>query len=269
MKKTLLIGALAVAAVASQAQTFLDGPEFSSSAILANTYTIGTPEGGRRAMVPDATIYSNTTTFSGQGYANGGAAVQSGNTITRMVADDLNYSSWAVGKVFSKFTFSVANFDTAAVSARARVRFYLDNGSGLPGNYFTGFTFNPITFNAGSVGTYIADIAANNIVLTSNKLWAAITFDNNTGATGATAAQLNNLGQGIFNPPTVGSSTDVFFQTTSAGSFVANNPAGSLFNFNGNPPANFGWALTAVPEPATMAALGLGVAALIRRRKKA
>jgi hypothetical protein len=96
-----------------------------------------------------------------------------------------------------------------------------------------------------------------------------LTFDNNSGATGATATQLNNLGMGLFDPPTIGTSADAMFQTTAAGDFAVNNPAGSLFNFNGNPPANAFFGMSVVPEPATMTLAGLGIAGLIifRRRK--
>ncbi len=74
-------------------------------------------------------------------------------------------------------------------------------------------------------------------------IWCGITFDNDTGATGATLAQMDLLGQGNYDPVIVGSSTDLLFQTTAAGSFVGNSPAGSRVNFGGSPVANFGWEL--------------------------
>ena len=72
-------------------------------------------------------------------------------------------------------------------------------------------------------------------------IWAGIAFDNNGGTTGATAAQLDNLAQGIFSPPEVGTSADQYFVTTAAGSFASDNPVGTLANFGGAPPADFGW----------------------------
>jgi hypothetical protein len=67
-----------------------------------------------------------------------------------------------------------------------------------------------------------------------------------------TAAQLNLMGQGVFDAPTIGSSADVFWITTAAGSFFApNNPVGSLSNLGGNPVANFGWEFSVdAPVPA-------------------
>jgi hypothetical protein len=190
-------------------------------------------------VVNPAASYSNVTTFSGQGYAGGGATLTSGNTITRLIADDVTLVGTPPFGV-ATFSFNIANLNTVAVSARPRIRFYLADGAGgAPGTYITGFSFNATSFTAGSVNTLSANVTPFNV--TSNTFWAGITFDNNTGASGATAAQLDNLGMGIFNPIDVGTSTDAIFQTTAAGSFLANAPAGATTNFGGSPVANLGW----------------------------
>ena len=208
--------------------------------------------------------------------------VQAGDDITTLVADDINFAPGLAGQQVTGFVFSVANFNAAAVSARARVRFYATSATtGGPGTYLTGFTFaNPITFGASSVNLYTFSSATGVFAVPANSsIWAGITFDDNVGTTGATAAQLNNLGQGLYGPPSVGSSQDVFFQTTAAGSFVQNSPTGSFFNFNGSPAANFGWQFTvvtpaatpAVPEPGSIALLvgmSLPVAGVFARRRK-
>lgn len=212
-----------------------------------------------RPGTDDAVAYSNLSTFSGQATLNGGSTAG----ITRLQADLLNFANWSPGADINRIVFSVANLNSAATSARARLRFYADN-AGTPGAILAGFSFNPISFAVGGNLFFfdpgVLPIPAN------GKMWAGMTFDN-VGTT-TTDAELNNLGQLLFNPPTIGSSDDMMFATTAAGSFFGANPAGATFNFGGNPVANAGWEFEAVPEPGTIAALGLGAAVLLRRRKK-
>jgi hypothetical protein len=202
-------------------------------------------------------IYSDVTTFTGFGYSDGGATVIAGDDLTTMAADDITVAPGFAGAAVTAFTFSVANFNGAAVSARPLVRFYSDDGAGgTPGTLLASFNFNPIAFTAGSVANFTFNPGSNVfIVPVSGTFWAGITFDDNNGGTGATAAQLNLLGQGIYSPPTIGSSQDSFFKTILAGSFASSNPAGSLSSFGGSPVANFGWSFTSpaapVPEPGT------------------
>ena len=204
------------------------------------------------SAVDNNALFSNVTTFGGNGLRNGGAAADpaaAANTITALVADDLTLIR---PSNIAGYRFSVVNFDAAAVSARPRIRFYAANGAnGGPGTYLGGNSFNAISFAAGSVTVFQTGVLATPIPNTSSQIWAGITFDNNSGATGATAAQLNNLGQGIFNPVDKGSSADNYFVTTANGSFLANNPAGGQGNFGGAPVANFGWEILA---PTTTAA---------------
>jgi hypothetical protein len=217
-------------------------------------------------------IYSDVTTFTGFGYADGGATVIAGDDTTTMVADDITVAPGFAGAAVTGFSFTVANFNGTGVSARPLVRFYDDDGAGgTPGTLLAAFNFNPLAFAAGSVATFTFNPGSNLfIVPASGTFWAGITFDDNNGGTGATAVQLNNLGQGIFSPPTIGSSQDSFFQTTSAGSFASSNPAGSFASFSGSPVADFGWSFTSpVPEPGTgllSFLAGIPLAFAIRRR---
>ena len=187
--------------------------------------------------------YDNTVSYLGQVFLNAGAAVQAGNTITRLAADDITVAGGFAGQAVRRFEFSVANLDAATVSARARVRFY-HGQCGRAGELYHRLQLHPHRVSPGVSVFYTTFPAATPAftIPASGVFWAGMTFDNNTGGTGATLAQMNNLGQGIFNPPTAGSSADVFFLTTAAGSFNSNNPAGALSNFSGNPVANFGWA---------------------------
>jgi hypothetical protein len=143
-----------------------------------------------------------------------------------------------------------------------------DGAGGSPGTFLAGFNFNPISFGASSGSSFFFHPTGLN--MPSGSFWLGLTFDNNGGATGATDVQLNNLGMALFSPPTVGSSTDSAFETTAAGGFLVNNPAGSTFNFGGNPPASFffGVSVSQVPEPATFVLGGLGFAGLLLFRRR-
>lgn len=201
--------------------------------------------GGFSVLAPSAvtpgSVYSNVTNFTGSGFSNGGAAADpanAANTITRLLADDLTLIR---GDVIRGFQFSVANFNTVAVSARPRVRIYAADGAGGgPGTLLVAVSFAAISFPANNVSLFTYN--PQTVLFTApQKIWAGMVFDNNAGATGATAAQLNNLGQGTYDPPNLGASADLVFFSTANGSFTASNPAGATSNAAGNPVANLGW----------------------------
>ena len=269
MKTALVLAALGFAGTA-----MADVEIMAGNLQRGHQFTLGEASNFGGRATPGAS-YSNIDTFTGSGFSHGGAAVLSGNTITRMVMDDLTFAlPYLAGQNISSFTFSVTNLNTVAVSARPRVRFWLgDAAGGAPGTYYAspgaiGYTFNAISFGANSVGLFTGAIAPAFLQPAAGQvLWAGITFDNNVGATGATIAQMNNLGQGIFGPPVVGSSQDAMFHTAAAGSFFNTaNPAGAITNFGGNPVANFGWEFN-VPAPGSIALLGMGGLLVARRRR--
>ena len=245
MKRLLLLLSLGVLAISPAFAIDYEGLTLD----VANETALGPPtDFGPAVFMVD---YSNVTSFLGSGVANGGATLQGTNTITKLMADDIVPTGANAGYDVVQFKFSVVNFNSVPLTFRPRVRFWLADGAGgAPGTYYSvpaavGYTFNPVTMNAGSATIFTATIPAGQFTMPGVPFWAGMTFDNNGGATGATAAQLNNLGQALFNPPTIGTSADQFFLTQAAGSFFpTNNPAGSLANLGGNPPANFGWEFT-------------------------
>jgi hypothetical protein len=259
--RALTVCATAVLGLAAAASADVIG-----NAQMVNSYAIGRPAGGSRSPSPGAG-YSNITTFTGFVVANGSATVQAGNDITALLADDC--VTIAPGMNVTQFSFSVGNGNSVTVTARPRVRFWANDGTGgAPGTFLAGFTFNPISFTASNVGLFSATIAAGSLIVPANGvIWAGMTFDDNTGTTGATAAQLNNLGQGTFNPVDVGSSADRDFLTSAAGSFLVNNPTGAIrpSPFGANPVANYAWEF--VPAPSSLGLLGLGGLLAARRRR--
>ena len=202
-------------------------------------------------------VYSNLRTFRNQSFAAGGATQQVLNTITRMAADDLNLVGTPPYSV-NGFRFVVTNLNDVDVTARPLVRFYLPNGpGGGPGTLIEARTYNPIAFTAGVVGTIKT---SSTFVLRTSHIWVGIAFDNNGGTTGATAAQLDNLAQGIFSPPDLGTSTDRYFVTTAAGSIDSDNPVGTITNFGGAPPADFGWEILTAQDVDLSITMSDGVA---------
>jgi hypothetical protein len=227
----------------------------------------------------DVVIYDNTITFSGAGYSQGGAA----GGIGSMVADDITVGAGGAGKAVDGLSFSSVNFNTVNVSAAPVVQIWSGDGAGGgPGSLLTTLTFGPVSLSAGSVQIFNYDPGSSTTLFTvpgNGFFWAGVTWTNGGGASGITAAQLNNVGQGLFNPPNPGSSQDVFFQTTNAGgtptggAIPGSNPNGSFFFFGGTPVANFGWQfltpnVAVIPEPSTVVlssvaglfCLGFGVA---------
>ena len=209
-------------------------------------------------------VYSNTTTFTGQGATNGGVTSDTGTRQTNLVADDLTYDPAFALNTVTRFTFSLANFNSTSQALTPSIRFYSNDGAnGGPGTLLAGFNFGAITMAAGSVNTFSFNIpAANQFPLpATGTLWAGMYFSSGS----QTAAVMNNFGQAIFNPPTIGSSADRAFFGSTPGTQTTGNPAGSVVNspFSGNPVANFGWQITAVPEPSTVAFVVFGVGLLV------
>ncbi len=235
-------------------------------ALLLGTAQIGEPLVVNGTTLESAPVYDNTTADDLAGvYFNGGAA----GGITRMVADDTTPS---MGGILDEFTFSVVNNNDVPVSARPRIRFWAADGAGGgPGTLISGFTFQPIQFPAESLNAFTTGLglSANNIVLPNATMWWGMTFDNNPGIdpTGISTAQLNNLGQILIDPPSVGSSNDqLYWQSTAAGSFFVSNPVGATATLV-DAPSNFYWEYQVVPEPAAMLSLLIGVVGLGLRRR--
>ncbi|MEO8274867.1 MAG: hypothetical protein ABI639_01530 [Thermoanaerobaculia bacterium] len=205
-------------------------------------------------------IYSNVTTFTGQAFAQGPSTAG----ITRLVMDDLTFTTDPAVSAVTTLRFGVANLNATSQSVRARIRFWNADGPSLgpglangPGTYYSpggtpvGFSFPAFTFGVG-VTTLTGTIGAGFVVPAgvTTTLWAGIAFDNVGTTTGATDTEMANFGQAMFTPPNLGTSTNTLFETTAAGSFFpTDNPAGAALAFGGSPVANQGWELVVTTLP--------------------
>ena len=149
-----------------------------------------------------------------------------------MVADSLGFAGGKAPYGIKQVFFTCTNLNSVDVTVRILLRFYeADRGdSAWPGTYIAGYTFEPVTipayYNLYSVNTDPS-------VLKTNKsaIYAGLIYDNNLGATGATIDQMNQLGQGMFNPIDIGKSTDNIFVTDSAGLYNGSDPIGRVYGF--------------------------------------
>jgi hypothetical protein len=195
-------------------------------------------------------VYSNVTNSTNNHVLNGGAATGNGSTV--MIADDINAGLSSAGLPISGVQFSVFNADTATFRAAFNLQFFADDGAGNgPGTFLGSARLVPAGANRIALGntTFGGTLSTPFTVPSDGRFWAGISFDNSVTLAPATIAQLNNLGMSTFDPPTVGSSTDLYFVSSATGTFPGGNPAGTLGNLGGNPVANFGWSFTPVPEP--------------------
>jgi predicted outer membrane repeat protein len=152
-----------------------------------------------------ATVYSDVITFTGNAVANGGAIA---GGATDLLADNITPTSGFAGDEVNSFTFSMSNSNSVTVPIHPNILFYDANGaSGGPGTLIASFLFSPIDQTGGTVATYTYT-TSNLFVLPTRAFRAGMYF------TSSSQTLANNLGQGYFNPPTVGSSTSSFFQST-------------------------------------------------------
>jgi hypothetical protein len=221
----------ALALVGAIAGTSPAANYYSGTLVERESRPTGAP--GHFKAAANVAEYSNITSYQALVITQASAANVAGDQITRLLADDITPLGAHAGADVTSFTFSVANFNANPVTIRPLARFWnADGAGGRPGTAYVtgGFNFDPVTIPAYTVTLLQAFPSAYQFPMPGAKFWAAVTFDDDNGATGVTLTELDEVGQGGFYPPTVGSSADLIFQTNSAGSFLyVNNPFGFLY----------------------------------------
>jgi hypothetical protein len=224
--------------------------------------------------------YENITDPTSWTLPTNAATTQGTNTITSLLVDDITFAPGSAGRTVTVLTVAAANQNGSTVTARPFLRFWNADGvGGGPGTYFSpagtplDVTFGPTQLSPLGPNYLGVTLGAESFQIpASEKLWVGIGFDDANGTTGATPAQMRNLGFSLFDPPTVGSSADAMLLTNTPGSFLGvNDPAVVRLNFNGDPVLNAGFrfGVSPVPEPAGVLAVGLAATAgyAARRRK--
>jgi hypothetical protein len=191
-------------------------------------------------------VYDNTSTFLDNWFPQ----MLDGYTASAEAGDEIHLGGTA--RTITSITVILYDAGTALGGFDAQVRFLRNDGQGeTPGSeiystgYVQGFTSQP------GLNSYTFTIP--HVVVPDRFTWT-IMFDNRYGGNG-------DFGPAYYDPPTVGSSGDwLWFSQSGEGYW---NP----YAWGADPVANFGARLEAVPEPASCAALALGLAAFARRRR--
>ena len=140
-------------------------------------------------------------------YASGGAAalVNGSEVSLRDAASEriITAGAGTVGDGVTSISFVAANLNSTAVTTGVTLLAYSADGiGGGPGTLLGEFQTQTLTLSASSVGLETYTSATPLFTVPSGLFWLGISYNNEDGTLPVTAAQLDNLWLGIYNPPT-------------------------------------------------------------------
>lgn len=211
---------------------------------------------GALSVKADAIAYDNTTTAQ----KNGGDLIYSSASApgNKEFGDEINLLGGA--NTVTRFQFEYLYTGSAGDGGNGILRFYDMTPAGQ------GFTVGSLLLQStpfalangalDATGGYQGDTGTISVAVPGRFVWS-VEFN---PASGATAGLLDYTGAGVGNGP--GQSADNHWEKNTAGAWTLYDYALGVDNFNAR--------VTVVPEPGTMALIGMGsvgLLALARRRK--
>lgn len=198
------------------------------------------------ASYAQSVVYSNTTTFLN----NDMPLLPEWRNDSAEAGDEVWLGGTARTVTGLKMIFNYRGTEPGTIDLRVRFR-TLDEFTNLPGDAF--FESDLIQGVQTLAGLNEYNIAIPDVVVPDHFVWTVQAY-NRQGSVG-------ELGPAYYNPPSVGFSDD-FFWLSDMGS------PWTQYTWGGDPYANFGAEITAVPEPASILLLAGGIAAVVRRRRR-
>jgi len=251
---SLVIAAVSALPAMAAAQEIRTGLHFAGSAVVDATGAPVSPTEGAVGL----TRFSNVDNFSGTGLPHGAALVMDdvvmieGPELLREVTISVaNFGESTLSSVDAAIVHApdpevdgpADNLDDAVTLSASLDLAALLGGGGLPAEGVATITFT--------------DLASQGVMLPESGsfdfMWAGLVFSN-AAFTGA--GQISDVGQGVFDPPTVGISGNLGFLQ-----------GFGLFDFGGDPIASFGLRFVVVPAPGGLGLVALGGIAVARRRR--
>lgn len=147
-----------------------------------------------------------------------------------------------------KLLFNYRGTEPGTFDALIRFREYDTSFQGPGATFYE----SPLTQVQTTAGLHELTFSIPHVLVPDHFIWTIQAF-NRQGSVG-------ELGMAYFNPPTVGSSEDWLWQR--------GGNEWTAYSWGGEPYANFGAQMTAVPEPATLTLVAAGLFLVGRKRRK-